>query len=113
MGLVGKAWARATGGASRKAAASAAAARRRTLIGVLSGVEDDLDGVADPLLDNLQAPVHGAEREGLADQRLGPDAAGGQQGQGAPHAGAALAALRVDRQVAAHGVADVGRDRAV
>src|SRR5512145_345490 len=43
----------------------------RRVIGAPSRMEDDLDGVADPLLDDLETTVNFGQREGLAHQRFG------------------------------------------
>src|SRR5262245_22921624 len=60
-GLVGKLWPQAAGARAR----STASRTVRRVIATLSGMKDDLDGVADSLLDDLEALVHVGQRERL------------------------------------------------
>src|SRR5262245_19584797 len=72
-----------------------------------SGVQDHLHRVARPSFEDGEGFVDAAQRELMRDERLGRDTARRQQGQTAPHAGTALAALGVDRDIAAYGVAEI------
>src|SRR5205823_12946937 len=102
------------GASSASASAPATMHRARWLIGSssLSRVQDDLQRVTGARFQHRDGVVDTAERELVRDERLGREPPGGQQRQRAADAGAALAALGVDRDVAPDRVAHVGGDGA-
>src|SRR5262245_49936155 len=96
--------ARARARAARQHTSTASVMRVRELIATSLRVEDDLQRVAGPLLQDGDRVVDAAEGELVRDERLRGEAPGGEQREGAADARAPLAALGVDGDVPAHGV---------